>query len=52
MKKQNINKANKWMIEKHLPSGLVPIKFNKTDKAFLSKSIDLPEIRKPYGDKK
>ena len=46
-------KTEKWMIEKMIPSHLVPVKFsNKSHKASLSKSIDLPEARKPYGDKK
>lgn len=44
----------KWMIEELVPTSLVPIKFNKSHKAVLSKSPkDLENyVRKPYGDKK
>ena len=48
MKKQ----TEKWMIEELIPTSLVPIKFNKSNKAVLSKSPkDLENyVRKPYDE--
>ena len=47
MNKENKEKLVKWMKQK---SVLIPVAIGK--EAILSKHIDLPQGRKPYGGKK